>query len=431
LVLLALLGLVCAHSVSLRRREHRIIRDEEMTLMERNKLLASGTTIPLDGGLLVLGTYIAPLSVGTPAVTVEMLIDTGSANTALPVVGCSTCRQPSGSSFDPTQSSTFSAMKCSSSACQQCTPSGSSCTDCSDFFGESYCSSASPSNCGFGITYGGGGTALQGYYGYDRACFGSLCANVTLSLIEAEIPAGNMNTGQSTGILGLASEFNACNPTCVPPIFDEFVETGAVSNLFSICLTPSQGGVLDLGSIDSSRYSGSLQYAPMTFDRWYNIEILDIQVGSYSIGLPPFVYGTTNDVIGSFVDSGTSVILMNTMAFSAFQETFLAHYSTLPGASKLFGGSSCVLQSTIGSSLNKYPNVTVVVASHDATAPIYLPVPPTSYLVGTNGLYCLGIGAIPSVGVVLGDVFMENYYIVHDRTNLQVGFAPVVEANCK
>lgn len=41
-----------------------------------------------------------------------------------------------------------------------------------------------------------------------------------------------------------------------------------------------------------------------------------------------------------------------------------------------------------------------------------------------------GIGGIPSVGVVLGDVFMENYYIVHDRVNQQVGFAPVNQANC-
>ena len=74
LVLLALLGLVCSHSVSLRRREHRVIRDEDMTLRERNQLIATGTTIPLDGGLLVLGTYVAPLSVGTPPVTVEMLV---------------------------------------------------------------------------------------------------------------------------------------------------------------------------------------------------------------------------------------------------------------------------------------------------------------------------------------------------------------------
>ena len=252
-------------------------------------------------------------------------------------------------------------------------------------------------------------------------------------MIEAEIPAGNMNTGASTGILGLASEFNACNPTCVPPIFDEFVDANLVQNLFSMCLTPSNGGMLDLGTIDSSRYTGSIQYAPMTFDRWYNIEILDIMVGSYSLGLPPFVYGTTNDVIGSFVDSGTSVVLMNTMAFSAFEDTFMKHYGTLPGAKSLFEGS-CVTERTIGDSINKYPNVTFVVASHDETAPLYLPVPPTSYLVGpvsVANLYCMGISAIPSVGVVLGDVFMENYYIVHDRANLQVGFAPVVAGNCQ
>jgi len=424
-------ALASAHSISLSRKENKFIKNEDLSFSKRAALIASGTTITLDGGLLVLGTYIAPLKVGTPAITVEMLIDTGSANTAIPVLGCPTCGSNISNYFDPSASSTFKSMTCSSAACQTCTPTSSSCTDCSDFFGNSYCSSSSPQNCGFGITYGGGGTALQGYYGYDQACFGSLCTNVTLSLIENEYPPSNMDTGESTGILGLASEFNACNPTCVPPILDEYVGAGLTTNLFSICLNPSSGGVLDIGSINSARYTGSLQYAPMTLDRWYNIALLDIQIGGFSIGIPPFIYATTNDVIGTFVDSGTSVILMNSVSFESFSDTFIQHFSSLPGVSRdgFFGSPACILKSKIGQ-ISSYPNVTFVVQSHDASSPISLPVPPSSYLIPSDGLYCLGIGGIPSVGVVLGDVFMENYYVVHDRVNQQVGFAPVNAQNC-
>lgn len=282
-------------------------------------------------------------------------------------------------------------MSCSSSACAQCTPTSSSCTDCSDFFGQHYCSSSSPQNCGFGVTYGGGGTAIQGYYGYDTACFGTMCTNVTLSLIENEYPPNNLDTGKSTGILGLASEFNACNPTCVPPILDEYVDAGLTSNLFSICLTPSNGGVIDIGSINNNRYFGSIQYAPMTLDRWYNLGLLDIQIGSHSIGIPPFIYSTTNDVIGTFVDSGTSVILMNSVSFEYFSNTFLQNYSNLPGISSsgFFGSTPCILKSKIGN-INAYPNVTFVIQSQTST-PISLPVPPTSYLVESDGFYCMGM----------------------------------------
>jgi len=257
-----------------------------------------------------------------------------------------------------------------------------------------------------------------------------MCTNVTLSLIENEYPAGNMDTGSSTGILGLASEFNACNPTCVPPILDEYVNAGLTSNLFSVCLTPSSGGVLDIGSINSARYSGDIQYAPMTLDRWYNIALLDIQIGGHSIGIPPFIYSTTNDVIGTFVDSGTSIILMNTVSFESFTNTFITNFSKLPGVSRngFFGATPCVPKVEIGT-ISAYPNVTFVIQSQSGQN-ISLPVPPSSYLIAQSAFYCLGIGGIPSVGVVLGDVFMENYYVVHDRVNQRVGFAPVNSANC-
>jgi len=354
-------------------------------------------------------------------------VDTGSSNTAIPVVGCATCNS---TGFDPSQSSTYNTMSCSSAECQQCTPANSTCDDCSLFFGPSYCGYNNPSACGFGVTYGGGGTAISGYYGYDTVCLGSMCTKVTLSLIDQEYPAYSLTSALSTGILGLASEFNACNPTCVPPILDSLVGAGLTSNVFGVCLNPSSGGQLDVGQIDSTRYFGSLTYAPMTFDRWYNIEILDIQVGGFSIGLPPFMYTTTNDVIGSFVDTGTSVVLMSPSSFEYFQSTFISHFSSLPGisASGFFGSVPCQRASNID--VTMYPNVTFVVQSEDTSAPLHLAVPASSYLIRSGPVYCFGIGAVPSVGVVLGDVFMENFYTVFDRVNMRVGFAPVNHANC-
>lgn len=44
-----------------------------------------------------------------------------------------------------------------------------------------------------------------------------------------------------------------------------------------------------------------------------------------------------------------------------------------------------------------------------------------------DDLYCLGVAAVPSVGAVLGDVFMENFYIAFDRENNRLGIAPVID----
>jgi len=425
-VLLILAALVQGTAIPITRKANKII---ENPTANQQRLLA-GDSIPLEGGLLVLGTYVVSVQVGTPPVTVSMIVDTGSSNTALPATGCSTCG--TGNVYDTNKSDTFQTLPCDSSACTQCYPTGttSSCTDCDLFFGDTFCGAVNTTACGFGVTYGGGSSSIYGYYGLDNVCLGNMCAQVTLSLIESEYPSGSLQTDQSTGILGLASEYNACNPTCVPPILDYYVDAGLTSNYFGVCLTGSDGGVLDVGYINSTRFSGSLQYVPITLDRWYNVELLDIQIGPHSIGLPPFLYTTTNDVIGTFIDTGTSVILMNPVSFQFFTNTFTQFYANLPGISPnsgFFGSVPCLLAREVN--VLSYPDVTFVFKG--ANGNVALPVPASSYLVPSGNLYCLGIGGIPSVGVVLGDVFMENYYIVFDRSNSRLGFAPVITANCK
>jgi len=55
-------------------------------------------------------------------------------------------------------------------------------------------------------------------------------------------------------------------------------------------------------------------------------------------------------------------------------------------------------------------------------------VPPQSWLVPNGNCYTLGLQSVVGVGIVLGDLFMENYYIVFDKANNRLGFAPLT--NC-
>jgi len=193
-----------------------------------------------------------------------------------------------------------------------------------------------------------------------------------------------------------------------------------------MCLTPTEGGVLDLGYIDTSKFQGNLTYIPLSFNRWYNFNVLDIKISNYSLGLPSFVYWTTNDVIGSFIDSGTNIILMSPAIYTAFTITFQANYCDLPGVCEKNGffDGSCVSRRKIDPFFSQFPTINFL-AEDENHKIVELPVQPSAYLTEVGDQYCLGVAPVIGVGLVLGDVFLEGFYTVYDRVNLRVGFAPL------
>jgi len=226
------------------------------------------------------------------------------------------------------------------------------------------------------------------------------------------------------GIVGFAYPMNACNPTCTSLIYDDISSQFSLPNIISMCLTATNGGIMDLGSIDRNKYIGEIKYSPVTQQRWWNIHILDIYVGNNSIDIPSFFYWTTNDVIGGFVDSGTNIFLVAPAMFQSIQNIFQTKYSNLPGVMNLLFNGACVSDSQMGNQLPNFPNI-VVVAPDENGMNFTLSMPPQSYLMHVQGSYCLGIAGNAGTGIILGDVFMQNYYIVFDRDNNRLGFAPL------
>jgi len=411
-------------SIQIKRKPHQFHADGKVHSFSSFQKLDGGT-IPMKGGVLTIGTYYAEATVGTPPQTFNFLIDTGSSNIVVPARTCTTCGNRT--SFDPRTSVTYKPLPCTSHECHVCTPDGRT-ENC--VFGPSYCL-AGTSNCAFGISYGGGSSLLEGFWAHDEVCLGRMCVNATFGMATAEYPAASFAGDDGIdGILGLASPFNACNPTCVTTLFDDYVNARMTPNIFGICVTPDKGGLMDIGTYVPSRFNNAtLQWAPQEVDRWYNIILLDILVGKTSIGLPAFAYATTNDVIGAFVDSGTSLLLFSPLIFQQIQAVFQQNWCNLPGicGNESFFTGACYDPSVI-KNIDLYPPLVFVVKSQLST-PFHLSVPAASYLFLAGNQYCSGLQPVSGVGVILGDLFMENYYIVFDRSASRLGFAPITKCS--
>eukprot|EP01127_Copromyxa_protea_P007480 TRINITY_DN17391_c0_g1_i1.p1 TRINITY_DN17391_c0_g1~~TRINITY_DN17391_c0_g1_i1.p1 ORF type:complete len:421 (+),score=75.07 TRINITY_DN17391_c0_g1_i1:28-1290(+) len=413
MVLLLLLFVCIATAVPIYRKPH-IWTDGPATTSK------VGNSVPMNGGVLTLGAYYAEVTIGSPPQKFSVLIDTGSSNLAVPLEGCKTCGGSDVHHFVPANSRTYQNVGCQSKACLKCSPEDYFGNTSKCVFGQPTCSTEG--HCGYAITYGGGGSGISGFVATDEVCFGEHCvASHNIILMTREIPAASLSSAPMDGILGLAYEMNACNPTCTTPIFDHISRDHHIPNVFGMCITPSNGGSLDLGAIDHTKYTGELKYTPVTTQRWWNIHVLDIRVGGVSIDIPDFFYWTTNDIIGGFVDSGTSVFLVCPVIYSSIQEIFQAQYHKLPGVANTLFSGGCVPDNVMGDKLRLFPNITVTFPDENGGT-FDLLMGPQSYLMHSNGAYCLGIVGNGGTGIVLGDIFMENYYTVFDKVSNRVGF---------
>jgi len=297
-------------------------------------------------------------------------------------------------------------------------------------FGQPYCSASMPSLCGNGISYGGGSSFLTGPLYTDVVSLpgGLTVKGASITAMDYQVPSNSLTGAPFDGIIGFAYDMNACNPTCVPSIWSSLVSQTKMDDIFGMCLNASSGGVVDLGFADAAKYFGNLQWVPVVQERWYNMALLDVMVGGVSIGLPPVVYQYLNDQIGSFIDSGTSVILFGPAIFAAFQSLWQSTYCSLPGvcgnSHPLIFDGDCLTEEQMGNSLSSFPTVNFIFDGQNEEQ-VSVSVAPNAYFMHSNQQYCFGFSTVVGISAVLGDVFLESQYVVHDRANSRVGFAPV------
>eukprot|EP00163_Fabomonas_tropica_P003162 TRINITY_DN12634_c0_g1_i1.p1 TRINITY_DN12634_c0_g1~~TRINITY_DN12634_c0_g1_i1.p1 ORF type:complete len:454 (+),score=114.32 TRINITY_DN12634_c0_g1_i1:59-1420(+) len=368
----------------------------------------TGSTVnfPVGGNIFPIGIYYTEVQIGTPARTFKVAIDTGSADLIVPQVGCNGCHANSTNEFDPSQSSTANKISC---------------------YGRLQCPNCAQDQCAFSNTYQtcdlSDPTApctISGPIYSDTFAMGSLTApNVVLGAITFQ----TKNFQQFyvvDGVMGMIGSKGSWDETIA---FQALYDNKQFSqNTFAMCLI-DQGGVLTYGGYDSQYISGSIMWAPMAGFGYYSNQFNSVTIGT-QVQAP-----VQNQII---IDSGTNVLLLEDAMFDFIKDTIKAQCSSsslhgvcdVPSGSKdLFSGGCFTFTEAQKAA---FPNITLNLQGANLT------LSGDDYLVDhpTKSETCYGISNTGSTFNIIGDAVMQNYYVIFDRDNSRLGWAPVNKEAC-
>ena len=259
------------------------------------------------GSALGTGNYIVNVGFGTPKVAQTVVFDTGSDVTWIQCQPCVTsCYQQQDQLFDPTKSSTYANISCSSPDCSALQTSG-----------------CSGSTCIYAVQYGDNSQTV-GFYAQD-----------TLTLAPSDvIPNFKFGCGEkNSGLFGRAAGLIGLGRRPVSLVSQTAQKYGGA---FSYCLPPtsSSAGYLTFGSASAS----NAQFTPMLSQSgrptFYFLELMSIFVSGQKLATSPALFSNA----GVIIDSGTVITRLPPTAYSLLRTAFrdgMKQYPTAPAASIL------------------------------------------------------------------------------------------------
>jgi len=269
------------------------------------------------------------VQVGTPPKTILATLDTGSDVFWLQCEPCEECYQQIGPIFDPTQSSSYTALKCSSPECASL---------------DTYQCGKVSGLCLYEVAYGDGSVTV-GDFSQETITLTSTSSGNPFQIPQFAFGCGHMNNGNfggSAGVLGLGR-----GKLSFPSQLQALGQQAAVS--FMYCLTdrfsnPSANSHIVFGESASITPALGIQYTPLLqnphLPAYYYVGLMGISVGLAVIQFPVSFYlvdaATGNG--GVILDSGTSISQLTELAYISFRGAFQAattHLQTAPGTALL------------------------------------------------------------------------------------------------
>ena len=243
------------------------------------------------------------------------------------------------------------------------------------------------------------------------------------------------------GIFGVAG--GALNDGRVP-VLDQILESNNMQNIFGLCLGGVSGTTSswDVGAVDPEKYTGTLMKVPFKHGvesglgaltdsgisdfMYYSIDAPHkTTLGGVTLDVEPADYAKDRTVM---IDSGTTYMMLSTAVFNAAVSAIKASASASAkenGYVLSEGQGHCFHSPEDYNPNDDYPVLSFWVKNVDGEE-FALEMAAQHYLGAATqrGVWCLGLADAGSESI-FGGMFMEAFYTSFDRTNYELGFAPV------
>jgi hypothetical protein len=306
-------------------------------------------------------SYMAEVTLGTPAQTFNMLLDTGSSNLWVPDKDCDAYACNNKGKYDSSKSSTY--VK---------------------------------NGRYWSIQYGTG--SASGILGQDKFCFGSSGLCVAKQVFgQATYIADFFARTPIDGICGMAFQSIAVDHVTPPfinliPQLDQPIFTVWMEHRTSV----SKGGQFTYGALDPDHCIGTPNWVDLTSATYYQFDIDGASAGSYS----------SSRRQSAISDTGTSLIIGPSSVVGNLADKLGGTYDPSVGGYRV----SCTASG---------PDLTFKIGGKS------YPIPSRDYVINLGGECILGIapgdfGFGPQW--ILGDTFIRAFCNVHDPVNKRIGF---------
>lgn len=361
---------------------------------KKNRAKDSKTSLPAQlGTAFGTGNYIVTVGIGTPKKDLSLVFDTGSDLTwtqCQPCLkSCYTQQQPI---FNPSSSSTYSNISCTSTACSGLKSATGNTPSCS------------LSTCIYGIQYGDSSFSV-GYFAKDK---------LTLSATDVfdgfMFGCGQNNKGlfgKTAGLIGLGRD----------PLSIVSQTSAKFGKYFSYCLPTRRGSNGHLTFGKNSGVKSTIQFTQFASSQgtsFYFIDVLGISVGGKALAISPMVFKNA----GTIIDSGTVITRLPSTAYDNLRSTFRQFMTKYPRAPDLSLLDTCY-------DLSNYTTINIpkISFNFNGNTKVDLDI---SGILYPNGLsqVCLafaGNGDDDSIAI-FGNTQQQTLEIVYDVAGEKLGF---------
>ncbi|CAJ2639859.1 unnamed protein product [Trifolium pratense] len=360
------------------------------------KLDSGSANLPVKSGSLIgSGNYFVVVGLGTPKKDLSLIFDTGSDLTWTQCEPCArSCYKQQDPIFDPTKSTSYYNITCTSPDCTQLSSATGNDPGCATL----------TKSCIYGIQYGDQSFSV-GYFSRER-----LTVTPTDVIDGFLFGCGQNNQGLfggSAGLLGLGRH----------PISFVQQTSQKYHKTFSYCLPSTSSGVghLTFGAT-SNRY---VKYTPFSTvsqgNSFYGLDISGISVGGTKLPISSSIFSSG----GAIIDSGTVITRLPPTAYASLRDSFKKGMTKYPTASGLSILDTCYDLS--GTTTVSIPTISFFLGSG---VTVEIAAPGILYVVSLKQV-CLAFApnGDDSDITIFGNVQQRTLEVVYDVGSGKIGFA--------